>query len=372
MNDAAAAPSTGSHPVDQLWFALSSLRTTSLLAIAMAGLAAAAATIPQGREALELVQFDAAEDLRRLAVWGLTDVFSSAWVKALGVLLLVNILAVVLRIVLGRGATAAALPPSDAALVAPMTATAPERAVETLRLNLRAYIGSSPSKETVDGARVTMAFDTGGGGAFSSLLLHVGLVVVVVGAGLLAQPASTSRSVVRAELRVTDSRSNTTGFFDLAQGEPVKFFQWRQDYVIRNYQASHNGLGPAIRIERIDPQSGRRADFWVYLNAPPGFDRQHRRGSVSIEAAKMGLQPAPGHGVASNPASVLLLMGLAIATLGAFASARPGGRIWAEVEGRAVRLFGKPDNEGDPAFDKAFQRLALVARHAVGDVPSSS
>lgn len=358
---------TDLHPIDRLWLVFSSPRTTAVLTTVLAAFAAVAAVVPQGSEALELVQFEHAEQLRELAAWGLTDVFASAWIKVVGVLLAANVLAVILRGMRGGSAAQDLLRvPKQAPHEAEMSATLPERAVEALRVNLRAALGTSPSAEKVDGAKVTMVFDTSPRGEVWPLLAHIGLILLVVGAGLLVAPPPRANAVVRAMLAVTDSRSGFTGYFDLAQGEPVKFFQWRTDFVIRDYVASKNGLGPAIRMERFDPGGQRRSDFWIYRDAPPGFDRKHRQGFVAIEAESMGLQAAPGYGLSSNPYSFLLLFGLALVVLGALGSSRAAGRLWVEAEGDKVRIVGVPRQAADPSFARSFERLTLLSRIALG------
>ncbi len=352
------------HPVDRLWLILSSPRSTAVITTVLALFATLAAVVPQGSAAIELVQFEHAADLRKLAGWGLTNVFESAWIRALGVLLVANILAVVVRSWSSAGSTAAATMPSSAPHEAELSATLPERAVEALRINLRAALGTAPAAEHVDGAKVTMVFDTSPRGQLFPLLAHIGLVFLVMGAGLLVSPPPRSKSVVRAHLDVTDSRSGYTGHFDLAQGEPIKFFQWRPDFIIRGYVASKNGLGPAIQMERIDPE-GRRSEFWIYRDAPKDFDQNHRRGIVSFDVVKLGLQAAPGYGLSSNSSSFLLLLGFALIIMGAVGSSRAAGRLWVEAEGDRVRILGVPNDAGDPSFARSFGRLELVCRAAL-------
>src|SRR5262249_28970531 len=75
-----------SDPLTTAWLVLSSQRTTAVLVIALALFAALAALVPQGREALALARNEAASEIHRFAALGLTDVFESAWIRALGVL----------------------------------------------------------------------------------------------------------------------------------------------------------------------------------------------------------------------------------------------------------------------------------------------
>lgn len=360
--------STSAHPIDRLWLAISSPRTTALLTTALALFAAVAAVVPQGSDAIRMVQFEHATDLRRLAAWGLTEVFESAWIRAVGILLLANIAAVIVRSLPRRDSHVdTTLLPSAAPHESELNTSLPERAVEALRSQMRAALGTAPTSETVEGAKVTMVFDTSRRGDLLPLLAHLGLILLVIGAGLLVAPPAPSQAVVRAQLAVTNSKDGFTGYFDVAENEPIKFFQWRSDFVVRNYVASKNGLGPAIEIERVDSGAqGRRTRFWVYQNAPAGFDQRHRRGMVSIEVVSAGLQAAPGYGMASNPASSLLLFGLALILIGALGSSRAAGRLWVQAEGDTVRILGVPRRAGDGAFAKSFGRLELLCRAALG------
>lgn len=353
-------------PVDRLWLTVSSLRTTAVLATLLTLLAGVAAVVPQGSDALMLLGGEHTEGLRRLAALGLTDVFNSAWIRAIAVLLSANVLAVVVRGLRGGQVEGPSAPPKAAPHEAELVASLPERAVDALRLNLRTVLGRAPSAEKVEGAKVTLVFDTNPRSQLVPLLSHLGLILVVVGAGLLVQPPPAKHALVRALLKVSDTRSSSVGYFDMAQGEPVKFFQWRAEYVIRDYRASAGpGLGPAIRMERVSPSEQRSEGFWIYRDAPNNFDRRHRKGLVSIEAVSMGLQAAPGYGMSSNPYSFLLLLGLGLAVLGAAGASRAAGRVWVEADGERVRLVGVPAAAADRAFARVFERLALVSKLSV-------
>ncbi len=352
--------------LDRAWLALSSPRTTAALALALTALAGVAVAVPQGPAALELARVSDAAQLRTLAAWGLTDVLTSPWVKAVAALLAVNALAVLLRL---RGSPRRSLvdprPPARAVHEAVLAAALPERAVEALRETFRSALGASPVAEQVDGSRVTMVFDTSPGAARSPLLAHLGLVLLVAGVVIAVQPPPPQRAMVRALLDVQDSRTGTVGVFDLAQGEPMRFFQWRYEYVVREYSPSRGGLGPAVRIERILPDERRMTDFWVYLEAPPGFDAAHRGDVVSITARRMGLEPMPGQGMASSPGAVLVVLGLGLLVAGLLGGVRPEGRLWLEADGDQVRVVGLPARAGDHAFGRGFTRWALLARAAV-------
>lgn len=247
-----------------------------------------------------------------------------------------------------------------------LAASLPERAVEALRETFRGALGSSPLEEQVEGSKVVMVFETNPAARLAPLLAHLGLVLLVIGAGLASRPPPPARTMVRGQFRVLDSRSGTTGYFDMGQGEPFEFFQWNAKYTLRDYLPSKGRLGPAVRFEEVD-SGGKRppSDFWVYLNAPPGFDQRHRRGTVAIEADWIGMVPAPGSGMASSWAMVLVLAGLGLLIIGAFSGQRAEGRLWIEADGDRVRVLGLPAYRQDPAFQASFARYALLARSAV-------
>lgn len=372
MNDSASPSSSSASPsgwTERVWRLMSSMRTTAILATLLAVLIGGASLIPQGREAMALLLFEHTETLRTLHVWGLTNIFESVWVQILGVFLFTNILSVLIRLWgsrKGLGADAVRMP-TKAPHASELTATLPERSVEMMRESFRASLGSSPLSEKVDGSRVTMVFDSSPNADLAPLLTHVGLILLVAGAGLASIPAPLNHSVVRAILKVTNSQTGYTGTFDMAQDEPIQFFQFRPNFTIRSYTASRNGLGPAIRIEQSLPNTQQRSEFWVYQYAPPGFDAKHRQGIVFIEPVRFGLEPAPGHGLASRPTAVLMVLGLAILVLGALASSRSAGRIWVDIDGDRVKLVGVPNRAGDQGFARFFLRLEILARAVLAE-----
>jgi len=209
------------------------------------------------------------------------------------------------------------------------------------------------------------AFNAGKQAKLAPLWAHLGLILLVVGAVWATQPPPGGKLMVRALLKVQDSRTGAIGHFDMVQDDPRQFFQWRAQYVIRSYSASRAGLGPAIRLERAFPDQQRRDDFWVYRDAPEEFDQKHRQGMVSISAKKLGIVPVPGSGLTSSGAAVLLLFGLGFLVYGAAAGTQAQGRLWIDVDGRDVRLAGAPQKAGDPLFTQAFRRWDLVARTAL-------
>lgn len=354
-------------PLTGVWLAVSSVRTTALLAILLALFAGVAALVPQGWPAIELARLEHAEIIQKLAAWGLTNVFDSPWIRALGVILLVNVAAVVARSRMSKRLDQELVtPPRGAPFQEELKAPLPERAVEALRESFRAALSTAPVAEQIEGSRVTMVFDTSQRSEIAPLMAHLGLVLLVVGAGLSVHPPPRQQAVVHAVLDVRDSRTGTVGHFDMVSGEPFQFFQWRAHYTVRDYVVDKDGLGPAIRMEqRFTDSKEQPMDFWVYQNAPADFDRRHRQDVVSIEARRMGIVPLPGSGLASRPSSFLLIAGLGLIVFGALAGNRPRGRLWLEANGDEVRLTGVPHHAGDKSFQGGFTRWSLLARAAL-------
>jgi hypothetical protein len=347
------------------WRVLSSTRTTAVLALVFSLAAFVAAAVPQGKEALAIARDAAASDLHRLAAWGLTSVFTSPWFYAVAALLAGNLTAIGLArgFSAPRGKISPEAPPS-AALSRELTAAEPENAVEIVRSVLGSRLGA-PRAEKVAGARVSMVFDPGGNEEAGTLAAHLGLMLLVLGAGLYAASSADEKGVPHAKLEITDSRTKTTGHFDMVAGEPFELFQYPARYILRDYLASREGLGPAVRIERTASQ-GPPSDFWVYAQAPAGFDRRHRHDDVEIQAVWLGLSPLPGRGQAASPLGVLMAIGLALIVFGALRSQTSAGRVWVDLEGDRVRLQGQPYLPGDEGFAAAFERWALLTQAALG------
>ncbi|MEL6188547.1 MAG: cytochrome c biogenesis protein ResB [Myxococcota bacterium] len=332
----------------------------------LAALVAVSALVPQGWHAVRLAAFDGSPLLRQLHAWGLTDVASSPWLYALLVLLVGNLVAVALRAYFARPRI---LEEDRFLAEAPhrerLETSAPEQAVARVRATFGSLFGR-PVEEKVDGARVVLAYESAPRAALSPLVAHVGLVVLMLGTVLATRPAPFAKSMVRARLMVTDTQGGSVGRFDMAQDEVLTFFQWPSEFSIRGYTPQKDGLGPAIRMERVDPERRRVDVFWIYRDAPPGFDGRHRvgldggpeqrTGQVVIEATDMGMVPRPGEGLASQPEAVLLLLGLGLLALGIVELSRPDGRVLAVVEGRHIDIAGTA-RDGDPRrFGAAFDR----------------
>lgn len=360
----APAPQSSRPSFEQsLFLALASQRMTSLLVIAFAALVAVAAFVPQGNEALELAREPGALTIHRLAAWGLTDLFSSPWMYALAVLLAANLLASAMSTLLRGKSEAMLRVPKDAPHADELSAAEPEHAALALRELFRSGFGT-PVSEGSDGSRVTMVFDTAPTGRLAPISVHLGLIVLVLGAALVGRPVDPERALPRAKLYVRDTSTNKEGFFDMVAGESYQFFTWPARYTLNAYFPSYEGLGPAIRMERVEDR-GRREDFWIFQRAPEGFDQRHRKGEVAIRAAWMGLVAPPGQGMASQPGAILLVLGIGALAFGALAGRRPEGRVWLEADGDRVRIIGVPRSAEDASFARMFARWRLLAASAL-------
>lgn len=350
--------------IDGGWRLLSSQRTTALLAILFSSAAFVAAIVPQGGEAIELARDRQAAVLHDLAAWGLTDVFASPFFKALGALLVGNLAAVALAGLRSGAGKANVEPPARAPLEKEIKTAFPEVALEIMREVFIPRLGQ-PSGQAVQGARVVMVFDSGGNTNLAPILTHLGLMFLVLGAGIHAASARDQAGITHAILEITDSQTKAVGRFDMVAGEPFTLFQFPSKYVLRDYSPAKEGQGPAVRIERTPPAGETPSDFWVYLNAPAGFDAEHRRGEVAFQAVKMGLSPLPGQGLADSSFAVLMIGGLAMMGVGAMKSGRAKGRLWIDTKGDVVRLAGVPAFLGDTDFANAFERWSLTAEAAL-------
>ncbi len=356
--------------VNALWRGWSSLNTTALLTTTFATLCLVGVLVPQGNTALEIAESAQAVTLHRLIAWGLTDIFRSPWLWALGVLLASHLLAVFARWLMmpGGGATRlAGLNSEDPSwLHEVLHAPLPEQAVERLRSTFRSLVGA-PVSEEVKKSRVIMGFETSPGAKFAPLWIHVGMMLLVLGAGIIATPSATGSAIAHAVLEVTHPQSGAFGVFDMAEHETVQFFQHPARYRIRRFVRAKDNLGPAIQMEKL--QANRPPeDFWIYANAPIGFDR-HRRGAFSIRALKLDRVPPPGQGVTASPGASLLLAGLALLLIGTVLRARPQGSLWIDVDGDQVKLSASPKHHGDPSFERHFHRFAAYARWSLREAP---
>lgn len=363
----------------RIWLIWSSFAMTAFLGVVLAGLVLVAAWVPQGWMAERLAGFEGSETLRMLFSAGLTNVATSWWLGGLLILIVGNFVSVVLRVALSSTASAPLGRDAGAPLESTVTSQAPERTVEAVR-NAFATLFGRPTVEKVEGPRVVLVYETAPRARLSPLIAHLGLVMVLVGTALAAQPAPFARSMVRAKLKVKDTQTPSVGIFDMAQDEVKTFFQWPSEFAIRAYTPSKDGLGPAVRIQRTNTEQRRVDEFWVYLDAPEGFDANHRvgldgpvqnrRGQVVIEALEMGMVPRPGQGWTARPEAILLLAGLGLLVLGVIELGRPDGQLVVDIEGRDLRVAGWPRHTSDARFVSAFPRWTGVAQWAVEEARS--
>lgn len=351
--------------IESMFLGLASQRTSSLLVIVLAAFVAIAAFVPQGREALEIARDPGATVMHQLAAWGLTDVFASAWMRALAVLLVANMLAAAVATFLRAKNDDSLRAPATAPHTAEIAPEEPEHAALALRDLFRSGFGT-PVREDVDGSKITMVFDTAPSGRLAPMATHIGLIVLVLGAALIGRPIDDTRALPRARLEVKDTTSGKVGSFDMIAGEPWQFFRWPSKYALRYYLPSFEGLGPAIQIERTDNE-GHREGFWILQRAPEGWDERHRKGEVSIRATWMGLVAPPGQALASQPGAILLVLGFGLMAFGALSGRKPEGRFWIEADGDRVRVLGVPRAREDRGFGRLFDRWRLLASSVLVD-----
>ena len=262
--------------IDAGWRSLASERTTALLVVVLAAGAALASIVPQGSDAIDAARSPYATQLHQLAAWGLTDVFRSAWVMALGALLAGNLAARVIGAFGADPSRVPAAPPPEPPLERTIVPRYPESTVETLRALFVARLGA-PRAERFEGSRTSMAFELRGARA-GPIVTHAGIIVLLVAAGLHAAAPTGQSTVPRGVLDVTHAKTRATGTFDMVAGQPIRFFTFDAVYSIVGYDRARKGLGPALQMERREGNQRVGESFWVYRDAPPGFDGRHRGG----------------------------------------------------------------------------------------------
>lgn len=294
---------------------LSSVWTRLLALAALAAAVLAAASIPQGWSAESYLRGAHPGLLKTWAEWGLTDPTAQPLFWALVVLFL------------GSGALGAARLTAGARREAPPShalkakAARPEDAPETMASTLRAHLGE-PEHAEWDGRSTRLSYELGPkpGDALRS---YLGLAIIFVAGVYVLQPPPESRTVARAWLGAEEVRSGLRGTFDIVEGEEFTFFQSQDTYILRGYAADRLGLGPALQIQWLDAAGQPVGSFWLYENAPPGFDTRHRRADIGFDVLRARQEPVPGAGPTARPASWGLILGVGLLMIGAVARMQP-------------------------------------------------
>ncbi|MEM1025546.1 MAG: hypothetical protein AAGD10_15890 [Myxococcota bacterium] len=286
----------------------------------------AAARFPQDWWAEALLESDRHASLRAWAAWGLTHGFEAPWFWAA--------VSLTFGAMLANGWRERGLGPAQRVV---LRSARPEVAPETVERAFRALAGR-PRRLEVDGPLVRLHFDR----RAPDFATNLGVLVIIVTGGAALTPPPPQDMVTRALLEVRDRRSGAAGLFDISQGETRSFFRDPRSYVLGAYVPDRNGLGPAVQIEIQDQESGRSEYFWVYEDAPTGFDGRHRRGSVAIEAESLSLVARPGRGLTTGPLPLLLILGMVLIGFGFLAAGTPEGDWLVEVDGPRVEVTARP------------------------------
>lgn len=334
--------------------AIASAWTRSLALIALAAAVLTAARVPQGWLAHEVLRGPHPGPLVRWAEWGLTELPEQPLFWAL-------LLLFVSSGVLGALRTARS---NDEEAMASRVLTArsarPESAPESMAAALRPHLGE-PEHADWDGTktRLTYVLGPGPGDAVRS---YLGLAIVFVTGVYVLQPPPPNRTVARAWLAAEEVRTGNRGVFDLVEGEEFSFFQSSDVYVLRGYASDRLGLGPALQFQWGEPGGQPFGAFWVYENAPPGFDQRHRRAAVGFDVLRAEVQPVPGAGPTARPASWGLILGAGLLMMGALVRLQPVSRVEVVCSGHDLRLELRGPESAKT--ERLFGRL----REAVGEV----
>lgn len=313
------------------------------------------ATLPQGWWAEELLRFERYAGLRPYAAWGLTHAWDTPWVWAL--------------VVLGAGAVLAQaasrdLLARDAQRRYTLRAPRPELVADEAREALRAALGA-PERAAFSEGATHISFRRSRLAALAPM--NLGLIALLLGAALSLQPPAKGQMVAQAQLEVRDRRTSAVGTFDLMQGEQRTFFQDPREVTVAAYTPDREGLGPAVQLAALDPSTGRTERWWVYRDAPRGFDGRHRLGAVSIDVLDLQLRPRPGANLSRRSTSVLLLFGLVALALGFVSSGRPSGTWEVTLDGRGwVHIEATPSRAGKNGFFRATEDLVKNLSARVG------
>lgn len=326
------------------WSWLGSDGALLVASASVSGFVAAAAAVPQGWLADELMRNPAYAPLRTLHRLGLTDPATSPWFWAaalawLGALLLH----------MARPRAPDASEPTEAEL----RIRAPDEGLERCLRWARSLGGASPQVRHV-GLRSMLQVPSNE----RTWLLQSGLWLTFVAAAFALRPAAPEQSMVQAQLVVQDRVDGSVGRFNLTEGEPIQFFGKPGEHRVVQYVPDKDSLGPAVRMARFDESRGEQTRFWLYRDAPAGFDSRVRQDALVMRLVSAEVVPRPGSGLAAQPASWLLLLALTVAGLG-WASLGRTDRWELELEGDRVRVrVWGPQPEG--SLERRLPSLATL------------
>jgi len=341
--------------MQRLWLFLGSESCTGLLVILLSLVVLVAIIVPQGQEALDIAVSSQASMLHTAARWGFTEIYRSAWVQALGVLFVANVFAMLFDTFLAqRHRVETSLEaPASSPLQAELRAKFPEKTMQHVRGAFSSVFGL-PESEQIKDDQSLIVYHSARDFHWRSIISHFGLAAVLLGVGMYSVSFDPTTVSPRAILKVTDPISGSSGVFNLRAGESRKFFSYPDQYFVRSYKRAKDDLGPAVLIEKRRQKAERGESFWIYLNAPEGFDRRHRQGQVDIKAIKLGRTPLPGVGLINSPVILLILGGIASILVGLRRSRESGGTVWISFRKRTLKLAARPKVRGDRRFIQDF------------------
>ncbi len=338
-------------------------RWTRLVALlGLAGAIIVAARLPQGWIAERFLRVTDPARLPQLAGWNLAEL--AEW----GLTGLVDepIFWALLLLFVGSSALAAAsrgsAPAESAGLKARVRSartTRPEDAPEEVAAILRPVVGE-PDEADWNGRRTRLSYRLGPRPS-DLVRSHLGLALVLAGAAFILIPSAPERTVIRASLEATEARTGSRGTFDRVAGEELRAFQDADTYWISDFVADRAGLGPALFVQWARGRDRRPGGFWLFTEAPRGFDGRHRQANVGFDVQSARFEPVPGAGPTSRPWSWLMVLGLGLLVAGAVGRSRPEVRLEALCEGKTIELRFTGD-DGRPS-----QRLWSRVERAVGE-----
>jgi hypothetical protein len=337
----------------------SSFVPLSVLALCWVALAVLSVAVPQGQKAIRMASLPGGDRLRALAAAGLTDVMDSPWLWATAVLS-VAVLA----------AHWIARPRSH-----PMRASSddpnwPEEILVfdgIIGFTLHRLAGVLPRswrRVEVASGPDEQVFRTGL--SRQSLFWMTLASVFFMSLGVIGWSGTQeSGSSVVAKLKVTDSRTGTQAVFNLPENEPIDFFEWGATWELVAFVEDWFGQGPAARFRTVYKQERQQSLFWVFADAPPEFDRRHRRGLVDISILGIDRIHAVPSTFASHLPVVLLLVGVVLGLWRAALLFQPSGWVKLTYRDHKLVLLGTSDESTSPRFTRQLRDWGAHLRDAM-------